>query len=284
MLSETRVKYIIGVERDWIEKSGARPMFGRFVCVPMGSPFASSWRTVYLIGDRTMCGRFTLHASPEQIAEQFGVQEPEVLADRYNIAPTQPVGIVRLDRSARGREWALVHWGLIPSWAKDPGMGARMINARGETLAEKPSFRAALRRRRCLVPADGFYEWKRTGSGKQPFYIRLRSHEPFAFAGLWEIWTAPDGSELESCTVITTGPNEMMADLHDRMPVILMPEDYEQWLGTGKDADAKEVEQLQHLIRPCEAELMEAYPVSTRVNSPANEGAALIAPLPGVRN
>lgn len=231
-----------------------------------------------------MCGRFTLHASPEQIAEQFGVAEPEVLADRYNIAPTQPVGIVRLDRSAKGREWALVHWGLIPSWAKDPGMGARMINARGETLAEKPSFRAALRRRRCLVPADGFYEWKRTGSSKQPYYIRLRNHEPFAFAGLWEIWTAPDGSEVESCTVITTGPNELMADLHDRMPVILMPEDYEQWLGTGKDADSKEVEQLQHLIRPCGAERMEAYPVSTRVNSPAHEGAELITPLPGVRN
>jgi putative SOS response-associated peptidase YedK len=232
----------------------------------------------------TMCGRFTLHASPEAIAEQFGVEAPEQLADRYNIAPTQPVAIVRLDRSATGREWTHVHWGLIPSWAKDPSMGAKMINARGETVAEKPSFRAALKRRRCLVPADGFYEWKRTGSSKQPYYIRLRSQEPFAFAGLWETWSAPDGSEIESCTVITTSPNELMANLHDRMPVILPPEDYEQWLGTGKDADAKEIEQLRHLIRPFDAEQMEAYPVSTRVNSPMNEGAGLIAPLPGISN
>ncbi len=231
-----------------------------------------------------MCGRFTLHVSPEQIAAQFDVAEPEQLADRYNIAPTQPVGIVRLDRSATEREWSLVQWGLIPSWAKDPSIGARMINARGETVAEKPSFRAALRRRRCLVPADGFYEWKRTGSRKQPYYIRLRNQEPFAFAGLWEIWTGPDGSELHSCTVITTEPNELMADLHDRMPVILAAEDYDQWLGQGKDADAKEVELLRHLIRPFDADLMEAYPVSTKVNSPMYEGAALIEPLPTISN
>lgn len=226
-----------------------------------------------------MCGRFTLHASPEQIAAQFDVEAPEQLADRYNIAPTQPVGIVRLDRSGNEREWALVHWGLIPSWSKDPSIGAKMINARGETVAEKPSFRAALRRRRCLIPADGFYEWKRTGSGKQPFYIRLSSHEPFAFAGLWELWTGPDGSELQSCTVITTGPNELMEKLHDRMPVILAPDDYADWLGDGKDADAKEIERLQHLIRPFDAELMEAFPVSTQVNSPMHEGALLIKPL-----
>jgi putative SOS response-associated peptidase YedK len=231
-----------------------------------------------------MCGRFTLHVSPEQLAEQFNVTEPQQLADRYNIAPTQPVGIVRLDRSATEREWALVHWGLIPSWAKEPSIGARMINARGETVVEKPSFRAAMRRRRCLVPADGFYEWKRTGSSKQPYYIRLRSEEAFAFAGLWEIWTAPDGSELQSCTVITTEPNELMASLHDRMPVILAPEDYDEWLGKGKDADAKEVEQLRHLIRPFDAKLMEAYPVSPRVNNPKYEGATLIAPLPTLTN
>jgi putative SOS response-associated peptidase YedK len=231
-----------------------------------------------------MCGRFTLHASPEQIAAQFDVAEPEQLADRYNISPTQPVGIVRMDRAGDEREWALVHWGLIPSWSKDPNMGAKMINARGETVHEKPAFRAALKRRRCLVPADGFYEWKRTGSSKQPYFIRLCNEEPFAFAGLWEIWTAPDGSEIESCTVITTEPNELMANLHDRMPVILAKEDYAQWLGKGKDADAKEVDQLRHLIRPYDAKLMEAYPVSTRVNSPMHEGRELIAPLPKVSN
>jgi putative SOS response-associated peptidase YedK len=223
-----------------------------------------------------MCGRFTLHASPEQIAAQFDVGQPEMLADRYNIAPTQPVGIVRLDRAAEDREWSLVHWGLIPSWAKDPNMGGRMINARGETIAEKPSFRAALKRRRCLVPADGFYEWKRIGKSKQPYHIRLLDHELFAFAGLWEIWTGPDGSEIQSCTVITTEANSLMQDLHDRMPVILSPDDYDQWLGNGKDADAKEIEQLRHLIRPYDAAAMEAYPVSTRVNSPMNEGRILI--------
>jgi len=231
-----------------------------------------------------MCGRFTLHASPEQIAAQFDVEAPEHLADRYNISPTQPVGIVRLGRATDSREWALVHWGLIPSWSKEPSIGARMINARGETITEKPAFRAALKRRRCLVPADGFYEWKRTGSSKQPYYIRLSSHEPFAFAGLWEIWTAPDGSEVESCTVITTEPNELMESLHDRMPVILDPSDYGQWLGNGKDADAKEIEQLRHLIRPFDPKLMEAYPVSTKVNSPMNEGSGLIASLPTISN
>jgi putative SOS response-associated peptidase YedK len=229
-----------------------------------------------------MCGRFTLHASPEQIATQFDVAEPERLADRYNIAPTQPVGIVRLDRSGAEREWALVHWGLIPSWSKDPNIGGKMINARGETVAEKPSFRAALRRRRCLVPADGFYEWKRTGSRKQPYYIRMKSTEPFAFAGLWELWTGPDGSELQSCTVLTTGPNELMEAIHDRMPVILAPENYEDWLGNGKDADAREVERLQHLIRPFDADLMEAFPVSTKVNSPLYEGASLIEPMEAI--
>lgn len=231
-----------------------------------------------------MCGRFTLHVSPEEIAEHFGVEAPERLADRYNIAPTQPVGIVRLDRSGLEREWQLVHWGLIPSWSKDPNVGSRMINARGETVAEKPSFRAAFRRRRCLVPADGFYEWKRTGSSKQPYFIYLKSDAPFAFAGLWEIWTGPDGSELESCTIITTEPNELMADLHDRMPVILSPDDYAEWLGTGKDSTAKELEQIRHLIRPLDAKLMGAHPVSTRVNSPMQEGSSLIAPLPTVSN
>lgn len=240
-------------------------------------------RAIFAETDGFMCGRFTLHVSPEQLAVQFDVEQP-VLADRYNIAPTQPVGIVRLDKLGTGREWALVHWGLIPSWAKEPSMGAKMINARGETVAEKPAFRAALKRRRCLVPADGFFEWKKQGGSKQPFYIRLRSQEAFAFAGLWEIWTAPDGGELESCTIITTEPNELTSNVHDRMPVILAHEDYEEWLGTGKDADAKEIDRLRHLIRPFDAKLMEAFPVSQRVNSPSNDEASLIAPLKSITN
>ncbi len=226
-----------------------------------------------------MCGRFALHRSPEQLAAHFGLDEAPPLADRYNIAPTQPVAIVRLAQNSMDREWALVHWGLIPSWAKDLSLGARMINARAETVAEKPSFRAALKRRRCLVPADGFYEWKPEGRSKQPFYIRMKNEEPFAFAGLWEIWTSPDGGELQSCTVITTEPNELMTNIHDRMPVILAADDYAEWLGNGKDADAREVGKLRHLLRPFDAKLMEAYPVSTQVNSPQNEGAACIKPV-----
>ena len=285
MLSDSGVKYIIGATRAWKAEAFVLLLAGAGSGVALQMRIAETTQRVAAFrGEMLMCGRFTLHASPEQIAAQFDVAEPEQLADRFNIAPTQPVGIVRLDRTATEREWTHVHWGLIPSWAKDPGMGARMINARGETVAEKPSFRAALKRRRCLVPADGFYEWKRTGSSKQPYHIRLQDQQLFAFAGLWEIWTAPDGTELQSCTVITTEPNELMAQLHDRMPVIVAPEDYEQWLGTGKDADAKEIEQIRHLIRPFDARQMEAYPVSTRVNSPMNEGAALIEPLPPVKN
>jgi putative SOS response-associated peptidase YedK len=222
-----------------------------------------------------MCGRFTLHASPEEVAAHFDLEEAPVLVPRYNIAPTQPVGIVRLDAQGQ-REWALVHWGLIPSWSKDPNIGARMINARGETVAEKPSFRAAMKRRRCLVPADGFYEWKQTGREKQPHYIRLRAGGLFAFAGLWEMWSSPDGSELDSCTIITTTPNDLMSDLHNRMPVILQPDDFAQWLGSGKDADGREVDQLQHLLRPLDEGLLEAVPVSKYVNSPSHEGADCI--------
>jgi putative SOS response-associated peptidase YedK len=225
-----------------------------------------------------MCGRFTLHASPDEVAAFFGLDEAPELAPRYNIAPTQPVGIVRLAQNGR-REWALVHWGLIPSWSKDPSMGAKMINARAETVAEKPSFRAAMKRRRCLVPADGFFEWKRGGSAKQPYFIHMQDGRPFAFAGLWEMWTSPDGSELDSCTIITTEPNTLMSDLHNRMPVILQPEDYDAWLGQGKDADARELGQLQHLLRPLDDGLLEAVPVGKYVNSPMNEGDGCIAPL-----
>lgn len=226
-----------------------------------------------------MCGRFTLHAAPEEVAAWFGLSELPVLAPRYNIAPTQPVGIVRHATQAPGREWALVHWGLIPSWSKDPTMGARMINARSETAAEKPSFRAAMRRRRCLIPATGFYEWKAAGRVKQPYYIRPTVGHLLAFAGLWETWLGPDGSEIDSCTILTTEANEMMASLHDRMPVLIEPADFDEWLGTGKDLNPREVEQLRHLLRPASPERLVAIPVSRTVNSPHNEGEACIAPL-----
>ena len=170
-------------------------------------------------------------------------------------------------------------WGLIPSWAKDPSIGARLINARAETAHEKPSFRAAFRRRRCLIPSDGFYEWQRTASGKQPYYIIMQDGGPFAFAGLWEQWEGADGSVVESCTILTTVPNEVVEPLHNRMPVIVAPEDYDEWLGTGRDATIREQSALRHLLKPYEAEAMRAYAVSTYVSSPFNEGAGCMEPM-----
>lgn len=218
-----------------------------------------------------MCGRFTLHTDPRVLARLFGLDEDPYLEPRYNIAPTQPVAIVRLDRQGQ-REWTHVHWGLIPSWSKDPSIGARMINARSETVGEKPSFRAAFRRRRCLVPADGFYEWQKLNGRKQPFYITLSDSGPFAFAGLWELWEGADGSILESCTLLTTEPNEKLAHIHNRMPVILHPEDHSLWLGDGTEVRPSEQSYLYHLLRPYESEAMKATPVSPYVNNARNEG------------
>ena len=226
-----------------------------------------------------MCGRFTLHSSPGEVATLFDLGEAPILAPRYNIAPTQPVGIVRTAAEPMGREWALVMWGLIPSWSKDPGIGARLINARSETAAEKPSFRAAFKRRRCLIPADGFYEWKREGRARQPFYFTVEDGGPFALAGLWETWAGADGSELESCTILTTEANDLVGTVHNRMPVILAPEDYAEWLSAGQDATPREMVALRHLMRPFPAERMAARPVTKYVNSPHNEGEACIAAL-----
>jgi len=170
------------------------------------------------------------------------------------------------------RKLEMLHWGLIPSWAKDPEVGNKMINARAETVAEKPSYRKAFKERRCLILADGFYEWQKTDSGKQPFYIRMEDESPFAFAGLWESWQ--NGRKIRSCTIITTSPNEVAAQVHNRMPVILHPEDYEMWL----DPDFDERELLTTLLKPFPAEAMEAYPVSRKVNRPANNDPEVIEP------
>lgn len=222
-----------------------------------------------------MCGRFTLHTDPHILAKLFGLDEVPYLEPRYNIAPTQPVAIVRLDSGAE-REWTHVHWGLVPSWAKDSSIGSRMINARSETVAEKPAFRAAFRRRRCLVPADGFYEWQRQGQQKQPYYITVDDGAPFAIAGLWEHWEGPDGSALQSCTLLTTEANEALEMIHNRMPVILHPEDHGLWLGDGFEVASDEQSVLFHLMRPYEAEAVTAMPVSTYVSNPRNEGAVCI--------
>lgn len=210
----------------------------------------------------------------------FELDDAPYVAPRYNIAPTQPVAIVRPQQGGP-REWTHVQWGLIPSWSKDPSMGARLINARSETVAEKPSFRSALKRRRCLIPTSGFYEWQRRPNGKQPYVIGMADGAPFAFAGLWEHWVGPDGTELESCTVLTTTANELMAPIHDRMPVILDAQDYSAWLGTGAELNPGQVEDLQHLMRPFDAEQMKAYRISNYVNDPRHEGAECIRPIDG---
>ena len=216
-----------------------------------------------------MCGRFTLRTGSAALIEQFGGEPPLQMTLRYNIAPTQAVAIVRIAPDTSVRQWQMVRWGLIPSWAKDASIGNRMINARAETIADKPSFRTAFRRRRCLVPADGYFEWQKTGSGKQPYYIRREDGRPFAMAGLWESWLNPATSEtLQSCTIITTQANPLTQPIHDRMPVILDAADYEMWL----DSQLQDPERLGALLRPFEGTELHADSVDTYVNSPRNDG------------
>ncbi len=223
-----------------------------------------------------MCGRFTLTDPDADLAVQFNLPEIPDLQPRYNIAPTQPVPAVRVAPDGTAREMVMLHWGLIPFWAKDPKIGSRMINARSETAAEKPAFRAAFRRRRCLVVADGFYEWKKANGTKQPFYIRLRDTRPFAFAGLWERWKGHDDDVIDSCTLLTTQPNDLLRQVHNRMPVILQPRDYDLWL----DPEVQKPELLQPLLLPYPPEEMDAYPISRYVNSPDNDTPKCIEPLP----
>ncbi len=220
-----------------------------------------------------MCGRFALAATGEEVAAHYELSEVPFVAPRYNIAPTQPVAAVRLDAKGK-REFTFFQWGLIPSWAKDPSGGSRMINARAETAAGKPAFRAAFKRRRCLLPATGFYEWRQANGHKQPMYIHAAGGGLFSLAGLWEVWQSPDGGLLETCTILTTTPNALMEPIHDRMPVILDPLDYDMWLHPDTPAD-----QLQHLLRPFDMERLDAYPVGTAVNKPQNDSAELIAPM-----
>ncbi len=220
-----------------------------------------------------MCGRFALAATGEEVATHYDLPEIPFIAPRYNVAPTQPVAAVRLNQRGE-RELTFFQWGLIPSWAKDPSIGSKLINARGETAAEKPSFRSAFKRRRCLLPATGFYEWQKRNGSKQPMYIHEAGQGLMSLAGLWEIWHAPDGGELETCTILTTGPNALMEDIHDRMPVIVDPLDYSTWLAFDTPAD-----QLQHLLRPYDDDRLAAYAVSTAVNKPQNDSEELIVPI-----
>jgi len=223
-----------------------------------------------------MCGRFSLKADLSAIAQRFGVSpstaESAAWIPHYNIAPTKTVVVVGDDGT---RYLSQIRWGLIPSWATDPAIGNRMINARAETLTTKPAFRVALRKRRCLVVADGFYEWEKRDRTKQPFYIVLKSREPFGFAGLWETWTSPDGEEIRTCTIITTDANKLLKPIHDRMPVILTREAEAVWL----DPTIQDPARLPPLLKPYPADALEAHPVSRWVNSPQHDSPDCIMPI-----
>jgi putative SOS response-associated peptidase YedK len=217
-----------------------------------------------------MCGRFTQRQPTAKLGKEFGVEEvPEVEA-RYNIAPTQEV--LGVYESPDGREMTFYKWGLIPSWAKDTSMGTRLINARSETVTEKPAFRQAFKQRRCIIPTDGFYEWQRTEARKQPFFFRMHDERPFGFAGLWEHWEGEGDQIINSCTILTTEANEVLRPVHDRMPVILHPEDYELWL----DTDVRKLDLVKEVMKPYPAREMVGYPVSISINSPRSQGAELI--------
>jgi putative SOS response-associated peptidase YedK len=219
-----------------------------------------------------MCGRFTLHSPPQRLRERFALAAaPDELAARYNIAPTQEVLVIpnrpqRLLRPAR--------WGLIPHWATDMSVGHKMINARAESLAQRPAFRDALRRRRCAIPTDGFYEWQRRGRTRQAFHLRRRDGEPFALAGLWDVWQTPTGERLASCTVVTVPANDAVAPIHDRMPAILEGSQLEAWLDAAEHPPAD----LAPLLAPCPDDWLEVYPVSSWVNTPDHDGPECIAP------
>ena len=216
-----------------------------------------------------MCGRFSLTGSAPTLLSHFNVQESVVWDGRYNLTPSQEV-LTMVQPAGALRQLRRMRWGLIPSWAKDPTIGNQLINARAETVATKPAFRAAFRERRCLILTDGFYEWEAQGRRKRPWFIRMQDGRPFAFAGLWDRWTDPEGRAVESCTIITTTPNDLIRRFHHRMPVILSPADYDVWL----DGEIRDAERLPPLLAPYPPEAMTAYPVSPLVNNPANDSPA----------
>jgi len=226
-----------------------------------------------------MCGRYRLTAKERYLAEHFGVDDDEIIewAPRYNIAPTQQVVVIRQDRQEPKRNFSLMRWGLIPYWSQDISIGNRTINAMSETASEKPAFREAMRNRRCLVPADGFFEWKKLSSKrKQPYNIGMLDDSLFAFAGLWDRWRSSSGETIESCSILTTDANALTRDIHDRMPAILKPEDYDLWLDPG----ITDPERVQGLLRPFDPRLMKKYPLSTAVSNVNNDGPECIQEVP----
>lgn len=226
-----------------------------------------------------MCGRFVSSSPPDEIARYFGVEQVSetVVEPNYNVAPSLDIYTVLETGGVRRLE--PIHWGLVPIWAKDMKVGNRMINARAETLAEKNAYKRAFRKRRCIIPADGFYEWKKIPGQKrkQPYYVQRADGEPFAFAGLWEVWRGPDrdGDPIASCTIITGEPNEKMAEIHDRMPVMLPPSAWDTWL----DADVDDLDMLGKFLVPAPSKLITIHPVSTEVNNVRNQGPHLVEPV-----
>ena len=219
-----------------------------------------------------MCGRYAITTAPEAIRALFRYLEQPNFPPRYNVAPTQPVPIVRMAEGKR--QLALVRWGLIPAWVKDPRAFSLLINARGESVLDKPAFRNAMKYRRCLFPADGFYEWKREGEKKRPYFVRLKSGEPMAFAGLWESWMGPNGEEQETAAIVTTTASRSIAHIHDRMPVIVPPEAFDFWLDPKVDAQTASA-----VIQPARDALLDCYEVSSAVNRTANDSPELLEPL-----
>ena len=222
-----------------------------------------------------MCGRFRLTRSQKYLKERFAAYGEIEALPRYNIAPSQPILTIRQDASKSVRTLSAMRWGLVPSWAKDTSMGYKTINARAETVATTASFREPFKSQRCLIPADGFYEWQRNGKVKQPYCFEINNGEVFAFAGLWDKWRNPQGEIIESCTILTTSPNSLLSDIHDRMPVILSSESYDLWLDPGfrKTAAASE------MLRPFDPSEMRRYPVSTRINNVLNDDAGCAEPI-----
>ncbi|MBJ6749904.1 SOS response-associated peptidase [Geomonas anaerohicana] len=221
-----------------------------------------------------MCGRFAVDIAPEVLAETFGLQVVPTVVPRYNVAPTQQVAVVREDTDG-GNRLDLLHWGLIPAWAKERTIAYKMINARSETLLEKPSFRQAYKYRRCVVPVSGFYEWRHEGKEKLPHYIRIRDGLPMLFAGLWESWKSPEGEVVESFTILTTAANKLLESIHERMPVILHPDECGRWL----NRHLTDPTPLSVFFQPYPADLLELWPVSPLVNTPKVDSCELIAPI-----
>ena len=222
-----------------------------------------------------MCGRYTLSTPTDLLTDLYQLEAAESAAPRFNIAPTQEAPVVRVDSPAGGRRLDLLRWGLVPFWAKDPAIGNRMINARAETAAEKPAYRVSLRKRRCLIPADGFYEWMATEGAKQPYFFHRRDGLPLAMAGLWDRWNKGEEGTLDSFTILTTGPDEIVAPIHKRMPVILDSEHHDRWL----DPEYADLEWLTSVMVAATPSILEAFPVSTYVNNPAHEGPGCVEPI-----